>query len=136
MSRNHPLILALWAASVAVVGWASLTPGLESAPVLGRALLHLAAYAWLGMLPMLGLGARRAAITGAGTMIFLGAGLEVARAFVPQLAPSFLGLAADILGVALGMRLGVRLKIRAHLRQSGMDRHYHGDGSRKAPPRS
>lgn len=133
MRTANPLLLILWAASVAAVCVLSLMPGAGLPPAVPHLdkFAHFAAYAWLALLPMLGMGTRRGAFGGAGAMIFLGAALEVAQAFVPLREPSLLDLGANILGVLVGMRLGVRLKTRQALRKRGMDGHYRTDGSRR-----
>ncbi|MBU1003768.1 MAG: VanZ family protein [Proteobacteria bacterium] len=136
MSNTRPLVLALWAASLVAVAWLSLTPGAETPPLFPHQdkLLHFLAYAWLALLPLRGFATRNAAFTGAGAMIFFGAALEVAQAFVPLRQPSLADLLANSAGVGFGMWLGVRLKMRDFLKRIKMERHYGLDGSPKRRP--
>lgn len=133
LHMNRPAVLAAWALSMGAVAWLSLAPGAGYPPLFAHAdkLGHFASYAWLALLPMRGFGTRRVAISGAGAMIFLGAALEVAQAFVPMREPSIMDMAANTLGVIAGINLGNRLKRRDAMRQSGLDKWYNADGSRK-----
>lgn len=133
MSKPRPFILALWAASLAAVAWLSLAPASDVPPLFPHIdkLGHFVAYAWLALLPMRGFATRDAAFRAVGAVIFYGAGLEVAQAFVPTRDPSFPDLLADLAGTGLGAWLGVRMKMRDWLKASGMDRHYRTDGSRR-----
>jgi len=135
MSKPRPFILALWAASLVGVAWLSLSPGSGVPPLFPHVdkLCHVLAYAWLALLPLRGFATRSAAFSAVGAVIFYGAALEVAQAFVPLRQASFVDLAANLAGVGLGTWLGVKLKMREYLRKIEMDRHYGLNGAPKRP---
>ncbi|NJB67417.1 VanZ family protein [Desulfobaculum xiamenense] len=119
MPQKHstPLI-ALWGASILVVCWLSLTPNMPQPVDIKHIDLveHLLAYTWLALLPMRAFRTRQAAIVAAGSMVFLGAGIEIAQHFVPGRFTSWADMAANTAGVVLGVWIGERIKEREYFR--------------------
>ena len=111
-------ILALWAASVALVIYLSLSPKLEIPYDFNNAdkVAHLLAYLWLAALPFFAFLTPKSALVGASCMVPLGIGLEFAQSYVPGRCFSVADMTANCLGVILGIGL-VRSVKRFHFRR-------------------
>lgn len=106
----RPAALGLWAASLLLTTWLSLTPRLELPVDFFQAdkVCHFLAYLWLGGLPALAFRTRRAALSAAVAMIPLGLALDAAQAFVPGRMPSLGDALANGLGALAGAAAGRR----------------------------
>jgi len=107
-------VLVVWAVSVGAVCYYSLIPHLELPVDFWNAdkLYHFAAYAWLGLLPMIGFRTRRVAVLAALSMLILGTLLEVVQSHIPGRDLSMLDALANSLGVVAGVASGNSLRPR------------------------
>jgi hypothetical protein len=104
-------VILSWIASIGLVSYLSLTPQLEF-PLDFRwsdKVYHLAAYAWLSSLPLVGFTGLKRALTGALCMIPLGIVLECGQAFVPGRFFSGRDMMANLFGSILGILFGFYL---------------------------
>jgi VanZ family protein len=106
-SRIRRSILLLWIASVAMVVYLSLSPGIEFPYDFNHAdkVYHILAYLWLSALPFFAFLTPKAALAGTLGMIPLGIGLELAQHCVPGRSLSLGDMAANCLGVMMGIWL-------------------------------
>ncbi len=111
--------LTLWLASVAATVYVSLLPRLELPVDFWNAdkLYHMAAYAWLGGLPLWAFASGNRARAAAYCMIPLGGLLEWGQSFVPGRTASMLDAVANALGVFVGLWLAETLMARLRGRQ-------------------
>lgn len=119
MSQKHSIpLLLVWAISIGAVCWLSLTPQPPRPIDIDNIDLaeHAVAYAWLALVAMRAFKTRKAAITAAWSMVFLGAALEIGQHFVPGRFTSWADMGANIAGVILGIWIGERIKEREYFR--------------------
>ena len=116
MSRGlwSKIVPLIWVASICSVCYYSLIPQLELPIDFWNAdkLYHFAAYAWLGLLPMIGFRRRRVAVFAALSMLILGTLLEVVQSHIPGRDLSMLDALANSLGVVAGVASGNSLRPR------------------------
>jgi VanZ family protein len=114
------ILLAGWLASMAVVAYLSLLPGIELPVTFWNAdkFYHFLAYGWLGALPPLAFAGRERGRAAAYAMVILGALLEWGQSFVPGRAASAGDAVANALGVFLGIWLAEAFLVRRGARRT------------------
>ena len=112
LRSSHKVVRFVWAISIVLVSYLSLTPQIEIPCEFSGAdkVCHFLSYLWLAVLPFFAFERFKMALTWAVLMIPLGIGLEYAQGFTPGRLFSVGDMIANSVGVVLGLFVGGYMK--------------------------